>query len=44
MLGPLLFSLYTLPLGLIFRNHGISYHCFADEVQIYVPLKAIGVI
>lgn len=30
------------PLGSIFRKHGISFHCYANESQIYFPLKKIN--
>lgn len=39
VLGPLLFSLYLLPLRSVLQKQGIAYHFYADDGQIYVALK-----
>jgi len=43
VLGPLLFTAYTSPIGDIIRTHGLSYHLFADDSQLYVVFKKSAV-
>ena len=40
ILGPILFLLYTAPLADILRNHGMDFHLYANDTQIYISFKS----
>ena len=39
VLGPILYVVYTSPLGDIVKSHGLSCHFYADDTQLYCSFK-----
>ena len=36
IVGPRAFTIYTIPIGRIIKRYNLSYHMYADDIQIYV--------
>ena len=41
VLGPILFTVYMLPLGKIMRHHELDYHFYADDSQLYLVFQPV---
>ena len=44
VLGPFLFTQYTVAIGKICRHHGVGYQLHADDTQIYITFKVNSII
>jgi len=39
VLGPILFAMFTAPVARIINQHGLQYHMYADDTQLYTALE-----
>ena len=44
VLVPALFTIYTTPLGRIIQRHGLKYHLYTDNTQLYMSFKPSDVV
>ena len=43
ILGPIIYTLYTTPLGEIIKKHDLQYHMYADDTQLYMSIEPTNV-
>ncbi|CAC5359324.1 unnamed protein product [Mytilus coruscus] len=41
VLGPKLYCIFSRPIGKICKRHNTSYHCYADDTQVYLVFKPL---
>ena len=39
IVGPRAFTIYIIPIGRTIKRHGLSYHMYADDIQIYISFE-----
>ena len=39
IVGPGSFKIYIIPIGRIIRKHGLKYHLYADDIQLYISFN-----
>ena len=44
VLGPILYSIYTAPIADVIKRHGMGYHFYVDDTQIYMSFNPSDVL